>query len=326
MVEPPVIGFTGVVWPARPTEQLARDLTTGRGAAPMAEAGTAWTQLAGSFGAAVVEYDQIVAELRESWRSDGSDLFLERIGKLRDWLVDAAASAGRNAASAGGQAAAYEVARLAMPHVAEIAALEAAKQSIEHAGAALGAPLVAAAAQVDDQQDLAKADAARVMQSYESATTPLSTPWVQEHPPVIATSAALDAEQNAATAASTTAGTPAMPGTGFMPVLPGIPSIPLEQTAYRAQTVTQSVSVEETVAAQPVPVHAEDATGRMVPGGGMAPGGAGTGEADRTVRAGAAPTPRPGDAMHMETGIEAAPPVLGGVAEQNAPAPGTAQS
>ncbi|MEV5834329.1 PPE domain-containing protein [Nocardia sp. NPDC052112] len=325
MVEPPVIGFTGVVWPARPTEQLARDLTTGRGAAPMAEAGTAWTQLATSFGAAVVEYDQIVAELRESWRSDGSDLVLERIGKLRDWLVDAAASAGRNATSAAGQAAAYEVARLAMPHVAEIAALEAVKQSIEHAGAALGAPLVAAAAQVDSEQDLAKADAARVMQSYESATTPLATPWVQDHPPVIATSVALDAEQNAA-AASTAAATPAMPGGRFLPVLPGLPSMPLVQTAYRAQTVAQSVSVEETVAAQPVPVPAEDATGRMVPGGGMAPGGAGMGEAERTVRAGAAPTPRPGDAMHLETGIEAAPPVLGGVAEQNAPAPGKAQA
>ncbi|MFI7666826.1 PPE domain-containing protein [Nocardia sp. NPDC049526] len=323
MVEPPVIGFTGVVWPARPTEQLARDLTTGRGAAPMAEAGTAWTQLAASFGAAVGEYDQIVAELRESWRSDSSDLVLERIGKLRDWLVDAAASAGRNATSAAGQAAAYEVARLAMPHVAEIAALEAVKQSIEHAGAALGAPLVAAAAQVDSEQDLAKADAARVMQSYESATTPLATPWVQDHPPVIATSVALDAEQNAAVA-STAAAMPAMPGGGFMPVLPGLPSMPLAQTAYRAQTVTQSVSVEEVVAAQPVPVHAEDATGRMMPGG-MAPGGAGMGEAERTVRAGAAPTPRPGDAMHLETGIEAAPPVLGGVAEQNEPAPGKAQ-
>ena len=326
MVEPPVIGFTGVVWPARPTEQLARDLTTGRGAAPMAEAGTAWTQLAGSFGAAVVEYDQIVAELRESWRSDGSDLFLERIGKLRDWLVDAAASAGRNAASAGGQAAAYEVARLAMPHVAEIAALEAAKQSIEHAGAALGAPLVAAAAQVDDQQDLAKADAARVMQSYESATTPLATPWVQEHPPVIATSAALDAEQNAATAASTTAGTPAMPGGGFMPVLPGCPRF-----RWRRPRIGHRLSHSRCLSRKPLQRNRFRYTrrmpaGRMVPGGGMAPGGAGTGEAERTVRAGAAPTPRPGDAMHMETGIEAAPPVLGGVAEQNAPAPGTAQS
>ena len=140
---------------------------------------------------------------------------------------------------------------------------------------------------------------------------------------MIATSAALDAEQNTV-AASTAAATPTMPGGGFMPVLPGLPSMPLAQTAYRAQTVTQSVSVEETVAAQPVPVHAEDATGRMVPGS-MAPGG-GMGEAERAVRAGAAPTPRPGDAMHMETGIEAAPPVLGGVAEQNAPAQGTAQS
>ncbi|MFQ6324607.1 PPE domain-containing protein [Nocardia sp. CWNU-33] len=322
MVEPPVIGFTGVVWPARRTEQLARDLTTGPGATPMADASTAWAQLATSFGAAVVEYDQIVAAIRESWRSSESDVVLERVTKLRDWLIDAAAAAGQNATRTAGQAIAYEVARLAMPHVAEIAALEAAKKGIEQAGAALGAPLVAAAAQIDGEQDLAKANAARVMQSYESATTPLATPWPQTHPPVIATSVALEAEQSAASAA-TPAANPAMPRGSFVPNFAGLASMPRVQTAYQAQTVAQAVSTAETVAVQPTTVAIDSGTGQMVPGS-MAPAG-GMGEAERTVRAGVGAQPRPGEALNIEAGFDAAPPVLGAAAEHGARAPASAE-
>ncbi|WP_327112654.1 PPE family protein [Nocardia sp. NBC_01730] len=311
MVEPPVVGFTGVIWEARPTEQLARDLTTGRGVAPMAEAGAAWAQLAASFGAAVVEYDQIIAKIRESWRSAESGPVIDRIATLRDWLVDAAAAAGHNASRASGQAVAYEVARLAMPHVAEIAALEVAKRGIEQAGAALGAPLVAAAAQVDTEQNLAKANAARVMQSYESATTPLAMPWHQQHPPVIASSAALDAERAAATSTSA----PAMPG-GVTPATVGggfgVRAVPRAKTAYHAQTVSQAVSMPDVVPVQSTSVPADSGTGRMMPGG-MAPAAA-MGGAERTVRAGAA-APLGGEAMEIDAGIDVAPPVLG-AAEQ----------
>ncbi|WP_330233007.1 PPE family protein [Nocardia sp. NBC_00508] len=315
MVEPPVIGFTGVVWQARPTEQLARDLTTGPGAAPMADASTAWAKLAASFGAAVVEYDQIVAKIRESWRSGESEAVLERITKLRDWLVDAAAAAGQNAAKAGAQAVAHEVARLAMPHVVEIAALEAAKRGIEQAGAALGAPLVAAAAQVDSEQDLAKANAARVMQSYEAAATPLATPWEQQHPPVIASAAALEAEaggNQATTAAVAAAGFPRI---GGMPNRVGL-SMPRAKTAYHAQTVSQSVAAPEVVPVEPTPVVTDNAASRMVPGA-MAPGMA-AGDTERAARAGAPAAPRPGEGLQIETGVEAAPPVLGAAPEQAA--------
>jgi hypothetical protein len=312
MVEPPVIGFTGVVWPARRTEQLSRDLTMGRGGAPMADASAAWAQLAASFAAAVVEYDQIMSTIRESWRSSQSDAVVERITGLRDWLVDAAAAAGQNATRASVQAIAYEVARLAMPHVAEIAALEATKQSIEQAGAALGAPLVAAAAQVDDEQDLAKANAARVMQSYESATTPLATPWLQQHPPVIATSVALEAEQSSAVAPIAPAN-PAVARGGFVPNFAGLSVMPRAQTAYQAQTVAQATSTAEATAAQPVAAASESGAGRMMPGG-MGPAGA-MGEPERVVRAGSVAQPRPGEGLNIEAGFEAAPPVLG-AAEQ----------
>ncbi|WP_040774468.1 PPE domain-containing protein [Nocardia pneumoniae] len=315
MVEPPVIGFTGVVWQARPTEQLARDLTTGPGAAPMADASKAWAKLAASFGAAVVEYEQIVAKIRESWRSGESEAVLERITKLRDWLVDAAAAASQNAAKAGAQAVAHEVARMAMPHVAEIAALEAAKRGIEQAGAALGAPLVAAAAQVDSEQDMAKANAARVMQSYEAAATPLAMPWQQQHPPVIATAAALEAETAAAQTTAATAA-PMVPRFGGMPNLSGL-SMPRAKTAYHAQTVSQAVAAPEVVPVEPAPVVTDNTASRMMPGA-MAPG-MGAGETERTMRAAAAAAPRPGEGLQIEAGFDAAPPVLGAAPEQARP-------
>ncbi|ONM50534.1 PPE domain-containing protein [Nocardia donostiensis] len=312
MVEPPVIGFTGVVWPARPTEQLSRDLTTGPGAAPMAEASVAWTHLAAAFGAAVAEYEHIVATLRESWRSPESEPALERITQLRDWLVEAAAAAGQNAVRAGNQAAAYEVARLAMPHIAEIAALEELKQGIEQAGAALGSPLVAAAAEIEGEQDIAKASAARVMQSYESATTPLADPWQHKQPPVIATSAALEAEQAAAeqsTSKQMRPGTPSfsLPGSVVAGAVPRVPG------AFRAPTVVHSVPEASVLPGQSSAVHTEPGGRSTIPGASVAPAAAST-DAHSTSRAGAVST-RPGREFDVEAGVDAAPPVVGGVVE-----------
>lgn len=313
MVEPPVIGFTGVVWPARRTEQLSRDLTTGPGAAPLAEAGAAWTQLAATFGAAVVEYEQILVRIRAAWRSPDSEVVLERITRLRDWLADAATAAGQNATRTGSQAVAYEVARLAMPHIAEIAALEDLKQGIEQAGATLGAPLVAAAAQIEGEQDRAKANAARVMQSYESATTPLADPWPQQRPPVIATSTALEAERNSATRPTPPAAGHAVPG-GFAVGFPGYSTSPAK-VAYRAQIVARPVAAPEVVPAQSSAARTDSGVSRAMPGG-MAPAAGMAADGERAVRAAAAGAPRPGDALNLEAGFEAAPPVLGAAAER----------
>lgn len=316
MVEPPIIGFTGVVWPARRTEQLSRDLTTGPGAVPLAEAGAAWTRLAATFGAAVVEYEQILARIRVAWRSPDSEVVLERITMLRDWLADAATAAGQNAARSGGHAVAYEVARLAMPHAADVAALEDLKQGIEQAGAALGAPLAAAAAQVEVEQDRAQANAARVMQSYESATTPLADPWPQKRPPVIATSTALEAERSAATRPA-----PAVVGPAGSPAFPaGMPGrvVPPAKVAYRAQTVTASVAASEAVPTQSSAMKTDNGVSRAMPGG-MAPAAGAMADGERAVRAAAAGAPRPGDALNLEAGVEAAPPVLGAAAERPAP-------
>lgn len=319
MVEPPAVGFTGVIWEARPTEQLARDLSTGPGAKPMADASAAWARLGASFGAAALEYDQIVARIRQSWSSDESEAVIERIARLRDWLGEAAAQAGRNATHAGSQAVAYEVAALAMPHVDDVAALENAKRGVEQAGAALGAPMVAAAAELDSEQGIAKANAARVMQSYESATAPLAMPWEHPSPPMIASGVALEAEQAAAQSSSQTSGPSPAPstvapagafaGTGA--------AMPRAKTAYHAPTVAQSTTAQERVPVQQsVPTSNDSGAGRMAPG--MMPRGAGmVDEAERSGRAGAAAAAAAAaaagadDALGIEAGTSAAPPVLG---------------
>lgn len=319
MIEPPVVGFTGVIWQARPTEQLSRDLTTGHGALPMADAGAAWAKLAASFGQAVLEFDQVVARIRESWTSEDSETAIERIGVLRDWLVDAATTAGHNATCAGGQAIAYEVAQLAMPHVVEIAALEAAKLAIEQTGATLGAPLVAAAARVESEQDLVKANAARVMESYESATSPLATPWEQQVPPVLVSSAPLDAEQAAAESNAVpmpTVSRGVMPsamagGIGIANLMPRV------QFAYLAPTVAQSVAVSEATPMQMSPVAADVVTGRTEPGA-MAPI-SGSAQAPSTVRAAAAAI-RSTDEFCTDAGPDVAPPVLGETEQTQQPA------
>ncbi|WP_068056989.1 PPE domain-containing protein [Nocardia xishanensis] len=324
MVEPPIPGFTGVVWEARPTEKLAQDLTTGRGAAPMAEAAQAWTRLGVSFGAAVPEYDQIVKAIGESWRSETSPEILDRITKLREWLLEAAGSAAQNATKTGSQALAYEVARLAMPHVAEIAALEEAKKAVEAIGAGLGAPLVGAAADIDAEQDLAKVNAARVMRVYEEATKPLEAPWTQTGPPVIANSAALEAERAASEVRPTAMPTTALP-TSFAAAFARATPPPRAKTAFTTQAVAASATAEPT----PLPVETAPVAGdslsasRMGTPAAMAPAAA-MQDDDRTVRAGAA-SAQPDKPFEVEAGFAASPAVLG--AAEPAPkatAPGAA--
>ncbi|HLS76883.1 MAG TPA: PPE domain-containing protein [Nocardia sp.] len=308
MIEPPVIGFTGVIWQARDTERLARELTTGHGVAPMAESGAAWGALAASLGAAVVEYDQIIGTIRESWRSDGTDEVLQRISQLREWLAEAAIAAGENATRVAGQVVAYEVAQRAMPHVADLAALEEMGRGIEQAGAALGSPLVAASAQLDEQRDLAKANAARVMQTYEAASTALAEPWESREPPVIASPAALEAEQASTPASRVPGGAAAVAAPGIAAFAGRTAAAP-RPTAYQARTVAQSTPVP--VETRPVPATTTGADqASRVPGAplGMAPAAAAA-EETRTARA--APSGRPGEGSPIEAGIEAAPAVLG---------------
>ncbi|MEU1980938.1 PPE domain-containing protein [Nocardia sp. NPDC019395] len=319
MIEPPVVGFTGVIWESRPAEKLAHDLTTGPGVRATADAAAAWGRIAAAFGTAVVDYDRIIARMREAWGSTESGPVIDRFATLRHWLVDVAAEAGRNASLAAGHAVAYEVAALAMPHTADLAALAETLRGLEQAGAALGAPLVAAVADVDAEQHLAKADAARVMQGYEAAATELAVPPQQPQPPTIVSDTALAAERQAAQRESAPAargGVPALAGGRF-----AVPSVPRAMSPYQIRSVAPSaVAAAEPAPLQSSPAGAQSDAGRMVPGG--MPAGAGAGGGDRAIRAGAAESVG-GDEMQLEAGIQVAPAVLGGHEPRSVPEAGT---
>ncbi|WP_433193032.1 PPE domain-containing protein [Nocardia sp. CA-107356] len=305
MIEVPPSGFTGVVWEAREPQKLAQDLTRGPGAVPMAEAAVAWARLATGFGAAVVEYEQILAALRGAWQSGSSDAVIQRVSTLRDWLAEAAGAAAQNAARMQAQVVAYEVARLAMPNTADLESIQQVQRMLESIGGMLGAPLKAVAAQTDTDADLAKAVASRVMRSYESATEPLATSWQQAQPPRIAPDEALMAEQSARQSATVDTSPGALPMGAMSMPMPG--AVPRVRTSYRAPVYSQREPTTE-VTARPVPVHGAASDSSTVP---FSPAASGGGVASRDVsrfpRASLA-----GDAGdHLDGKIHAAPSVLG---------------
>ncbi|WP_280234044.1 PPE domain-containing protein [Nocardia cyriacigeorgica] len=306
MIEPPQPGFTGVVWEARQPDRLARELTTGPGSLPLAEAGAAWAQLAAELGTAVVDFERVVLGLRGAWQSGTSREVLDKVSRLRDWLAEASAAAANNAVRAETQVAAHEVARLAMPNTAEIIAIQEIQRLLEQVGSALGAPIKAVAAQTDTDADAAKAAAARVMRGYEAASEPLARPWTQQPPPVIVSAAALEAEQVTPAAAAPTA--PALP-----PVTPGmfapgggLGPIPRAKTSYQAAAYTETATTETVEVVAPQQVPSSHANVPLVPGSPFA-AAAGAQDEEYQSRAGDAGT----DALGADLGIVSAPAVLG---------------
>ncbi len=294
-----------MVWEARPAEKLSKDLATGTGTAPLADAAAAWTRLGTQFGSALVDYDRILTTLRQAWHSDHSTLSLARIEVLRQWLQDAATAAAANASRTADHIVTYEVAKFAMPHPDDMAALAEAQRTIAQLGAALGAPMIAAADDAEQQQILAGTHAARVMRTYETASEPLAAPWHQEPPPVIAPDSALRAEHAARP------GTPAVVAsrpvaTGF-PRMPAIPVI-RELSSYRATSVAQSTAVPRYSPASATTTSADSGAGRMVPGA-VAPSAAAA-EGERSSRAGDG-IQYQADSADIADPVHAAPAVLG---------------
>ncbi|MFC8527927.1 PPE domain-containing protein [Nocardia sp. NPDC057227] len=314
MIEPPQPGFTGVVWEARPPQRLAEELSTGPGSVPMAEAAHAWTRLAGAFGAAVLEYEHALGELRGAWQSGRSGEVIEAITALRQWLLDVAGAAAANAARMQAQVAAYEIAMIAMPNLVDIEAIQQAQRAVESIGAALGGPIKAVAAQTDTEADQAKAVASRVMRSYEAATEPLALAWEQQHPPRIAPEQPLQAEQAASSAATAPGATAKLSPASFgMPAIPiGIPALPARELGgYRAPMVAQAATAAVETAPRATPVPAAPG-GQSMPMTPLAQGGGAAQEAGRFPRA--ALPGETDDHLGEETAVQAAPAVLGAVA------------
>lgn len=169
-------GFTGVIWDARTSRDLAGALGDGPGAAPFADAASSWGSLAAELANAAVEYAAVLARLRTQWQSGSADAALDRLGALTRWFAEMAAQATAAAAATETQAVAVTVARLAMPNVAEIDLIG----DLAHAASVTASmiPLATgAAAHAERAAHDQRIRAARVMEAYEAAAEPLARPW-----------------------------------------------------------------------------------------------------------------------------------------------------
>ncbi|MFQ6395295.1 PPE domain-containing protein [Nocardia sp. KC 131] len=312
MAEAHEAGFTGRIWEAVPPDKLVSDLETGAGAAPMAQAGLAFARLAAGLGEAAVEYELIRAELGRAWASTRNEGNLGRLSELGTWFAEAAAAAATNAVKAEAQAAAYEFARLAMPGASALAALEVMKAALLQ-GNMLGGSLQAVSAEIEDKTDVARAHAARVMQEYEKATTPLAEPWTQPEPPTLTSDIALTAENAAPEQRQADPiSTPLAP-----PLLRAIPrgAFPRAKTSYRAQAIVQTVN-EHVVVETTTPVTVTPAP--IAPLSSVSPlmAAAHGQEEERTGHPGAGAAAAAGDPdrIGLDAGYHTAPAVVGGQA------------
>lgn len=197
-----IVGFTGVIWEARPAQRLALDLHTGPGPRKLAESGLAWGEIAGELADIGIEYGKVIAELGIHWESDTYNHAFEKLTQLVPWFGEAAKHALESAGKTEQQAVATTVALTAMPNPVEIEATKAIGDALAKAEVAAGSPLNAVAANTERAQQDQKQRASRVMESFETATTPVSTPWRLGAPPKIVTDAALAAEVAARRAAA----------------------------------------------------------------------------------------------------------------------------
>ncbi|WP_328712586.1 PPE domain-containing protein [Nocardia salmonicida] len=242
MVEP---GFTGTMWDAVPAEQLAGELTTGPGVAPMAEAGLAYAALALGLGEAGAEYRAILSVVGNAWGSDSSEEGIAQLAQLADWFDDITTAAQHNAATAAEQAASYEIAQLTMPHVGEVAAaVRMAEEMVS--GTLLGAPLAGLFDTAEHQVDALRDHAAQVMRTYEAGSEQLSVAWEQDPAPAVSAGAALLAEQAPLPAVDAPTGPPPDAQAVSQPALQLPPAIDLS-TLNIAPTPTAMVGGESLV-------------------------------------------------------------------------------
>ncbi|MFE3188698.1 PPE domain-containing protein [Nocardia sp. NPDC059240] len=309
MLEPTKPGFTGTVWESRPAEQLARELVTGAGAVPAAEAGLAWARLSAGFAAAAIEYERILTVLDSAWESKNSGSFIERIRALRDWLATSASAAAGNAGQAETHAAAYELAKLTMPDVDEVEKLKDIQQLMQNLGLAFGLPLLGGLAATDADAEQAKAAAARVMRTYEAATENLSKPWEHAAPPQVV-SGVQPAEQAQPTQPAETAPTPEP---GSVPTLSlgsiEMPPMPFVQLRAPGMQTSENTTTQRVVS-QPVTVQQ---TGTSLAPAAMGGTASHAEDEAHTPRAGLVGAPTSDAELGLMSGMQVAPAVLGGL-------------
>ncbi|GAA2054968.1 PPE domain-containing protein [Williamsia deligens] len=172
-----MVGFTGVRWEVRPAEELSRQLSAGAGERPMFEAALAWGSVAASLHELREEFAAVRKIVDDGWTGSTRSGVLAAIDKLSAWVTAVGDDARANAKAAERQAIAHTVAVAAMPDAHVIAAVGQMETALKAVTAQPSALIAGGIAKLDEQAMGMKAQASRVMETYEEATTPVARPW-----------------------------------------------------------------------------------------------------------------------------------------------------
>lgn len=180
------LGITGVVWLPRTATVNSTTLWAGAGPVPLSAAAPAWTQISAAYADASLTLTRVMAELAVGWQGVTAAAALTRFGQFKVWADQAAATAATLATKTAANSVASTTARVVMPSLPEIAAVQTAKVVAYSTGGVLNGTAEAAEA-ADRAMDIR---AAIVMEAYEAATTTVVvTPTEFVPPPPLANGA-----------------------------------------------------------------------------------------------------------------------------------------
>src|SRR3989304_3006990 len=144
-----MVGITGVIWYPRGAAPTPAALVAGAGPVPLGVAAGAWSTVSSGLTDTAASISRVMADLRTGWSGEAADAALSKFAPFQEWAAAAALLAGETAGKAQVQSGSYTVATLAMPSLAEIAAVQAAKVAAYSIGGALvGGAAAAEAAEI----------------------------------------------------------------------------------------------------------------------------------------------------------------------------------
>ncbi|WP_075831790.1 MULTISPECIES: PPE domain-containing protein [unclassified Rhodococcus (in: high G+C Gram-positive bacteria)] len=177
-----MVGITGVIWYPRGAAPNSAALVAGAGPVPLGVAAGAWSTVSSGLNDTAASISRVMADLRTGWSGEAADAALSKFAPFQEWAAAAALLAGETAGKAQVQSGSYTVATLAMPSLAEIAAVQAAKV----AAYSIGGALVGGAAAAEAAEEALKIRAAVTMETYDAATAHLAVQQNFDSPPSIA--------------------------------------------------------------------------------------------------------------------------------------------
>lgn len=177
-----MVGITGVIWYPRGAAPNSAALVAGAGPVPLGVAAGAWSTVSSGLTDTAASISRVMADLRTGWSGEAADAALSKFAPFQEWAAAAALLAGETAGKAQVQSGSYTFATLAMPSLAEIATVQAAKV----AAYSIGGALVGGAAAAEAAEEALKIRAAVTMETYDAATAHLAVQQNFDSPPSIA--------------------------------------------------------------------------------------------------------------------------------------------